>query len=352
MRTIAQLCKRAVDGAGLLAAGCGLAGYGWAAENEPAVWQDTVTFRIPGNAEAKERATRAADWLRDHRVAITAARQELPVQIIAWKDPTLEPGDPRLLAGYLITDTLWAAKALQPFDAAASRGLEHGLQRLGWPGNGLHDVLFHPLDRLQQRPADEDTVHGHSLGRFPIADGQSVDVRVLREKWDPAFAAGQPALFAEHAVYQAIYDFWQHRQELARHRVLEAIADHRAADPADGILWDAQAGILVDRVNRNEWIAFHRGERAVCRHYTFKLGVLLYAVRLFGMEREIGPPLEGMKRRLWSAQSASGGLAHFVDVKSDGVGANGLDSTGEATAIAILAETIEPQPRGVQPVAK
>ena len=76
-------------------------------------------------------------------------------------------------------------------------------------------------------------------------------------------------------------------------------------------------------------------------HFTFKLGVLLYAVRLLGMEREIGPPLRIMSSRLWGAQTESGGLAHFVDVRLDGKSTKGRDPTGEASAISILAEVVE-----------
>ena len=72
------------------------------------------------------------------------------------------------------------------------------------PEGGLHDVLFHPLDKILHRPADDDFVHGFSLGRFPTADGQTVDLRVLRQKWDANFNVGHPKLFAEHAVYQAL----------------------------------------------------------------------------------------------------------------------------------------------------
>ena len=39
---------------------------------------------------------------------------------------------------------------------------------------------------------------------------------------------------------------------------------------------------------------------------------------------------------------ASGGVAHFVDVRADGTATPGQEATGEATAIAILTETLEP----------
>ena len=65
--------------------------------------------------------TRSADWLKRHLVSITRPGDACPIRVIAWKDPTLEPTDPKLLAGYAITDTLWAAKALKLFDPVAAR---------------------------------------------------------------------------------------------------------------------------------------------------------------------------------------------------------------------------------------
>ena len=207
-----------------------------------------------------------------------------------------------MLAGYVITDTLWAAKALKLFDPVASQELEESIQRVGWYGNGLHDVLFHPIERILHRPADEDTVHGFSLGRMPTTDGRIIDMRVFRQNYDARFDVGHPHLFAEHAIYHALFDFWQGRHEPARRRIRQAIADDRSATPDDRIAWDRQAGILVDFVNYPEWLAFREGKKAACRHFTFKLGVLLYAIRLLRMESEPavrtrdrwheGPPLE------------------------------------------------------------
>jgi len=105
------------------------------------------------------------------------------------------------------------------------------------------------------------------------------------------------------------------------------------------MFWDDRTGVLVDYVNRGDWVACSQGKKPHCRHYSFKLGVLVYAIRLVGMEQEV--PLARMKERLWSAQLASGGLGHFVDVRPDGTVTPGQDATGEATAIAVLTETLE-----------
>ncbi len=97
---------------------------------------------------------------------------------------------------------------------------------------------------------------------------------------------------------------------------------------------------MIDHVTFEDWLAFRREEKAACQHDTFKLGVLLYAIRPLGMEEDVGAPLVKMTQRLWSAQAESGGLAHFVDVGRDGEPTPGQEPTGEASSIAILAETI------------
>ena len=136
----------------------------WHSSTGPsAAWQDAVTYRLPDDPASKGRVTRAADWLKRHAVIVPQPEKKEPVRAIAWKDPTLAPEDPKLLAGYVITDTFWAAKALKPFDAALSDEMERGIQRLGWYGNGLQDVLFHPVKRVLHRSADEDFVHGPAL---------------------------------------------------------------------------------------------------------------------------------------------------------------------------------------------
>jgi len=313
-----------------------------------APWRDAVSYRIPDDPLIKNRLQQSASWLVKHAPPLAIPGQPKPVRLIAWKDPTLEPESPKLLAGYLITDTLWSAKALNLFDPILATEMEQSLNRLGWYGNGLHDVLFHAIDKLRHRPSDRDIVHGDSLGRFPAPDGCVVDVRVFRQQWDARFDVGHPAHFAEHAIYAALNDFWHGRAEPARKRVLEVIAKAKAADQ-DRIFWDDQAGILVDYVNLRDWTDFHEGKRPVCRHFTFKLGVLLYATRVLGMENDIGAPLRNMRRRLWSAQTESGGVAHYVDVQGDGKGTAGLEATGEASAIAILAEVVDPVRSGLPP---
>jgi hypothetical protein len=292
------------------------------------------------------------DWLREHLVTVSLPEDGSPLRVIAWKDPTLEPAAPKVLAGYLITDTLWAAKALKPIDPARSSQIEAGLQRVGWYGNGLHEVLFHGVDPIRHRPLDEDLVHGLSLWRLPIQGGQTVDVRVLRQAWDSDYTVGHPLLFTEHAVYQAMYDFWKGRRDQACRRILNAITDERAARSDDHTFWDDQAGVLVDHVTYEDWLAFRGGKSPSCRHYSFKLGVLLYAVRFLDLEQELGPRLDQMRRRLWDAQTLSGGIAHFVDVSAEGEVKRASEPTGEASAIAILAETVAGHGGAKSPVTR
>ena len=154
--------------------------HGGAEEGKQATWHNAVTFETPKESFLKSRVTRSAEWLRRHSVQFVGQKDEDRISVIAWKDPTLEPTDPKHLAGYVITDTLWSAKALEIFDPVVSRELERSVQRLGWYGNGLHDVLFHRLDKILHCPADKDYVHGFSLGRFPAADGRTIDLRVFR----------------------------------------------------------------------------------------------------------------------------------------------------------------------------
>ena len=307
-------------------------------------WPDSVSFRLPDNAEAKARATRAVDWLKRHTVTFARPGENESIPVIAWKDPTLDPDEPNVLAGYLITDTLWAAKALKPFDPEAAASMERGLQRLGSYGDGLQDVLFHPIDRVLHRCADVDFVHGHSLGRFPIGGGRSLDVRDFLQNWDAAYEVGHPARFAEHAAYQAIHDLWKGRRDDAQRRILAIVMDHGDADPNDAVFWDDRASVLVDFASQKDWLRFQSGEIPTYPHCSFKLGVLLYAIRLMGLETDdaIAPRLDKMKRRLWSAQAEDGGIAHFVDVRRNGsVAPRHRGSTGEATAIAILSETVQ-----------
>jgi hypothetical protein len=51
-------------------------------------------------------------------------------------------------------------------------------------------------------------------------------------------------------------------------------------------------------------------------------------------------PVSPLTDRLWSAQHPSGGLGHFVEIHAGKPVSISRESTGEATAIAILATTV------------
>ena len=84
----------------------------------------------------------------------------------------------------------------------------------------------------------------YSLGRFPVDGDRTVDLRVFRQKYDAKYEVGHPLLFAEHAVYQALFEFWEGRKAEARRRILGVVKDERSTDPTDRIFWDRNAGIL------------------------------------------------------------------------------------------------------------
>lgn len=297
-----------------------------------------LKFQWPVNAPTKDRVESAARWIERHLVRVASAPDGLPLTVVAWKDPTLAPDRPRLLAGYLITDTLWSAKALAAHHPGLATQLLSGLERLGWSRNGLHEVLFRPVERLLHCPADADIVHGHSLGVFPVDDGVLVDLRVFRQRWDPDFDVGHPTLFAEHAVYRAMNEYWHGEGVKARDRIRRILQP--LADPSPVIFWDRLGEVLVDEVTRVDWNRWQHETDTSYRNYTFKVGLLLFATRVFDLERELPVVAKQIEDRLWSAQNADGGVAHFVDVGPKNRVTRADDATGEACAVAILAETV------------
>lgn len=302
---------------------------------------DAVRFAAVAGCD-RERTDRAVQWLRVNTVSANRDSGP-PLRIIAWKDPTLAADDPNLLAGYLSIDTLWGSRALQPFYPADAKRIDDSLDRLGHTGNRLHEVLFRPVCRLLHAPADIDFIHGSSIGHYKTSNGRMVDLRVFNRRWDAAMDVGHPELFIEHAVFEALNSYWHGQFDEARNRILECIRDDRVNAGTDKLFWDSQKAVLVDHVTFLE--AEERRHKKVwtARNYTFKLGVLLYAVRFLGLETEVGDHLPQMYRRLWQAQGKDGGLAHFVEVDRNGnAGPALVPATGEATAIAILAHAIVP----------
>jgi hypothetical protein len=303
----------------------------------------SLTFILPDDPATQERCRQAASWIERRIHDVVVIPDQPPIAVVAWKDPTLHPDQPRTLAGYLITDTLWAAAAIEPFYPVAARRLKEGLARLGRQTNQLHEVIFQPVGRIEHRPDDPDFVHGHSLGIFRVEGDWSIDVRVFQHRWDPAFDLGHPTLFAEHAVYRSMDDFWKGRPEAGRSR-LQNILNH---DPGSApiIRWQSSPGVVVDEVNREEWTQFESRQRPLFRNYTFKAALLYYSMKVLGLTAKFPDQANQIRQRIWSAQRPDGGIAHFVDIQSDGTTLPAQDSTGEASAIAILAEMVRPSHR-------
>jgi hypothetical protein len=308
---------------------------------------DRIVFNLPEEKNARSRIERTSAWIERHVVQVNMPDHGT-VSVVAWKDPTLDPDKPQQLAGYLITDTLWSAYALRLTAPSKSQALLAGLKKIGWTKNKLHEVLFEPVDQLLHQPADEDFVHGHSIGIFPSTNGRTADLRVFRHQWNQDFDIGHPLLFAEHAVYRSLDDWWKGKTEEARARLRPVFALDESRK-VKGIFWDEKARIVVDHVNRADWIRWRQGDRNAIEHYSFKGALLIYAARVLELDREYPEVYTQMKERLWSAQNDDGGIAHFLFVDHAGKTTRAPDATGEACAIAILADTVGLQPDQLRP---
>ena len=306
---------------------------------------EPVQFAIPVDPQRQAAVQRCANWLHLHieRGQLEQDSETSDIAIVAWKDPTLAPHEPNLLAGYAITDTLWAAKALPCFYPQDSVDLNDSLKRIGCIGNNLHEVLWSPLSQIHHRSADIDSVHGESLGTFFARSGVRVNVRSFKMKFDPDFSLGHPILFAEHAVYQSFFDFWNRNSVVAKDRIrgiFTSIAQPKDSPPQ--IYWNKSLGVLVDYVTKEQFENFQSKKQTRCRQYAFKIALILYAARFFCIEEEFGEEISQMQQRLWAMQLEHGGIAHFMDIDSSERVIAGLDATGEATAVSILATMAVP----------
>ena len=78
-----------------------------------------------------------------------------------------------------------------------------------------------------------------------------------------------------------------------------------------------------------------------CSQYPIKLGVVLYAMHQTGLDREFPEATAAIQSRLWQAQLPDGGIAHRITVNLNGEVLSRSGATGEATAITILARTVQ-----------
>ena len=310
--------------------------------------QPLVHYQLPApSAPDRERLERAASWLVNRiatgplQRADAADLQSEVISVIAWKDPTLHPQDPGGLAGYLITDTLWAEVALRGLRPTQSEALRRTLETLEAQTNGLQEVLFGPIPQIHHRPAGEDPVHGVSIGRMLLNQQEWVDVRMFPMEHDDGFTRGHPRLFAEHTAYQALYEYWRQQRELAKARLREIFAMEEQRPTDLRVLWDHDRQVLIDDGNFTEWKNFPDANR--CSQYPIKLGTVLYAMRLTTLDREFPEAAAMMQSRLWQAQLPDGGVAHRITVNRDGEVLSRSGATGEATALTILARTVQPR---------
>lgn len=316
-------------------------------------WSDAAAFDLARGARASE-VSRAIDWLRATTTHVRTPTGDLP--LLVWDDPTLQPHP---TVGYMITDTLWAAKALAPYDPELSDAMQWALVSAGWYGNGLHDALFHAVDALAHRPASSDVIHGTLLERCGVAgqpgrEAHTAQLYVPEVSADPAWTDGNSAQFIDSAVYTALNDYWRGEVERAKGRIRALITDHRGSG-GDTMFWDNERWILVDQASRCDYDAvvgvcsaacsncqICRGEGCRLYNASYKLGLVLYAAQVMGLreERALVRPLADIESRLWQGQHEDGGLAHLIFYAANASLADRSGPTGEATAIAVLAHSV------------
>lgn len=291
----------------------------------------------------------AIDWMKrqvhsgkfvSERPRAQALQQ--PISIIAWRDPTFHPRQPEILAGYTLTDTLWAAKAMQFHAPEESQDLLRSLNELDSLGNGLQEVLFGAVTTFGHRVVDPDHVHGTTIGRIRLEGGRQVFVQRFQFKPDPEFTRGHTRLFAEHLAYQAMQDYWQGETQLARQRLQDLFRPSETVDQQTPIHWDSKRRLLLDLGNIEAW---RKEPVSAVDQYPIKLGTVLYAMKLTGLDREFSEECRAIEQRLWQSQwpeqppelkDQEGGVAHWFRVHPDGRIQRGRGATAEATAIAVL----------------
>ncbi len=305
-------------------------------------WESRASFAMPDDPAQRAQIGCASEWLEAHVEVIPIDDMPEHFRVVAWKDPSLHSLDANHLAGYLVTDTFWAAHALELTHPELSEEMIAGLRAVGWHGNGMHEVLFVGLDHVAHKPAAADWMHGESLGSYVVGDGRQVDVRVLTQAWDEAFAVGHPSMFAEHAIYEALNHHWNGQDDEARRMIDSIIQQQGGDDPVDWIFWDAELQVLVDMVNYEDWAAVQGGQLASLRSWSFKLALLLYALEVTDAAGDYPDVVAGLRHRLAQAQHPDGGVCHELLISADGPAIPSVYCSGEATAALMLALTVQP----------
>ncbi len=196
-------------------------------------WTDLVEYGPPSTGDAWLRMYWASLWLVFHVQIVNIGGVDR--HVVSWCDAELHNCTwSNYVEGYLVTDNLWASRALSFFQPSISQLLEDTLIELGYYGNGLHDSLFHcpgvpaweaPLPHMA--PADEpDPRHGTVLGTAtgptgptggPVAVPNNAsrlfalvglrDVNAHARLGIRPRAAGSPA--ADHCTWAGIFCFLQ-----------------------------------------------------------------------------------------------------------------------------------------------
>ena len=223
-------------------------------------WQDAVAYRMPDDPVTKDRVTRAADWLKSHLVSVPSAPRQVPGpgDRLERPDPrTSEPEAPGGLRDHGHPVVSQGSEGDRSSRIAGDGGRDFNT----WDGTGTgcRTCCFTPSTRSNTALRIRIMSTASRWDDSPSRTIESWICRVFRQKWDADFSVGHPSLFAEHAVYQALFDFWQGRRDQARHRILEVIKDDRARNPKDRIFWDERDGILVDYVNYDDWLSLSQG---------------------------------------------------------------------------------------------
>ncbi|UCF60287.1 MAG: hypothetical protein JSV37_11035 [Anaerolineaceae bacterium] len=309
-------------------------------------WQDRVDFeKVPPQSDHSENVEKAIDWLKRHAWELHLAGDVSTISVIAWYDPTLHPGCDICadessydcaFAAYLVTDTLWASKALAPYHPEIAESLHRGLMTLKRYGNGLHEVLFHPIEGGLLGHLPMFGVHGTRIGSC-VSSGRELELRTLEILPNSI----DQAQSCETQVYEALQAFWEGQEEEGRERLREVYH----GGPGDSCYWDTVNKVFVDAATR--YVAKNLldcDSAASCfANATFKLGGFLYAVRVMDMEAEFADQLPILEERLWDAQhqdgEMAGGMAHIVLYRSGEEPQPLCGATGEATSIAVLAYT-------------
>jgi hypothetical protein len=301
-------------------------------------WADSGTFSQAVNPAGQLDMNLAKSWLQAHTENVVLPRGTAP--LLTWDDPSLPPAPGHV--GYMVTDTLWALHALMPYDQTTALKMRDGLANSGWYGNNLQDTLFHHVSSTWHKPVNNDE-HGVLIGNCATTSRQSVQVRAASYQFDQDTTNGNPTLFIDSAVYEAMNMFWaggSANRSAAIQRIKDVVADTRSSG-TDNMFWDANRWLLVDAVSRADY-----DDGFTYIGAPFKIALLLYAMKVMGIS---SPAQSGMRLRLgeaqWPANSPNGntgGVAHLIEygIFDEKIDASG--PTGESTAIGMLASTANP----------